>query len=156
MIKLRAPKRFSRGSSKLGGGGGGGGGGAAAPNGGGDIKWELRPGGMLVQKREIKENADEVMITIRVSTVSQCHDISVRATSTFGELKIILSLLTKLGAEEQRLLFKGKEREDEEHLHMVGVRDKDKVLMLEDPAIKERKLLGLARIRGSPYRTISV
>ncbi|KAL0381777.1 UNVERIFIED_CONTAM: hypothetical protein Sangu_0242000 [Sesamum angustifolium] len=49
MIKLRAPKRFSRSSSsKLGGGGGG----AAAANvGGGDIKWELRPGGMLVQKR---------------------------------------------------------------------------------------------------------
>lgn len=75
-----------------------------------------------------------------------------------GELKILLSILTNLEPQEQRLLFKGKEREDHEHLHMVGVRDKDKVLMLEDPAIKERKLLGLARTRviGSPYRTISV
>ncbi|KAL0431607.1 UNVERIFIED_CONTAM: BAG family molecular chaperone regulator 2 [Sesamum radiatum] len=155
MMKLRAPKRFSRSSSsKLGGGGGG----SAVANGGGggDIKWELRPGGMLVQKRETNDNDDEVMITIRVSTVSQWHDISVRATSTFGELKIILSVLTNLEAEEQRILFKGKEREDDEHLHMVGVRDKDKVLMLEDPAVKERKLLGLPRIPGSPYRTISV
>ncbi|KAL0424243.1 UNVERIFIED_CONTAM: BAG family molecular chaperone regulator 2 [Sesamum radiatum] len=153
MIKLRAPKRFSRSSSsKLGGGGGA----AAANVGGGDIKWELRPGGMLVQKREINQNDDDVMITIRVSTVSQWHHISVRPTSTFGELKMVLSVLTKLEAEEQRILFKGKEREDHEHLHMVGVRDKDKVLMLEDPAIKERKLLGLARIPGSPYRTISV
>ncbi|PIN17798.1 hypothetical protein CDL12_09535 [Handroanthus impetiginosus] len=147
MIKLRS-KRFSRSSSKLGGGGGGGGGGAAA-NGGtaaaGEIKWELRPGGMLVQKRESQENSDEVMITIRVSTVSQWHDISVQATSTFGELKVLLSILTNLEPREQRLLFKGKEREDHEHLHMVGVRDKDKVLMLEDPAIKERKLLGLTR-----------
>ncbi|KAG8366810.1 hypothetical protein BUALT_Bualt16G0006500 [Buddleja alternifolia] len=119
MIKLRS-KRFSRSSSKLGGGDG-----VAATNGGGaatgEIKWELRPGGMLVQKRENNENPDEVMIKIRVSTVSQWHDIS---------------------PQEQRLLFKGKEREDHEHLHMLGVRDNDKVLMLEDPAIKERKLLG--------------
>ncbi|KAL0461733.1 UNVERIFIED_CONTAM: BAG family molecular chaperone regulator 2 [Sesamum latifolium] len=155
MIKLRAPKRFSRSSSsKLAAAAGGGA--AAANGGGGDIKWELRPGGMLVQKRETNGNADEVMIEIRVSTVSQWHDISVRATSTFGELKMILSVITNLEAEEQRILFKGKEREDDEHLHMVGVRDKDKVLMLEDPAIKERKLLGLPRIPASPYRTITV
>ncbi|GFP94092.1 bag family molecular chaperone regulator 3 [Phtheirospermum japonicum] len=153
MIKLRS-KRFSRSSSKLGGGGAT----TAAANSGGEIKWELRPGGMLVQKRETKENSDDIMITIRVSTVSQWHDISVQSTSTFGELKILLSLMTNLEAKEQRLLFKGKEREDDEHLHMVGVRDKDKVLMLEDPAIKERKLLGLAQTRvvGSAYRTISV
>ncbi|KAK4409965.1 BAG family molecular chaperone regulator 2 [Sesamum angolense] len=119
MIKLRAPKRFSRSSSsKLRGGG------AAAANAGGDIKWELRPGGMLVQKREINQNDDDVMITIRVSTVSQWHDISVRPTSTFGELKMVLSVLTKLEAEEQRILFKGKEREDHEHLHMVGKRER--------------------------------
>lgn len=81
MIKLRS-KRFSRSSSKLGSGGGNSG---AATTGGGEIKWELRPGGMLVQKRENQENSDEeVMITIRVSTVSKWHDISVQATSTFG------------------------------------------------------------------------
>lgn len=84
MIKLR-PKRFSRSNSKLAAAaGGGGGGGGAATNSGGEIKWELRPGGMLVQKRDSQENAGEVMITIRVSTVSQWHDISVQATSTFG------------------------------------------------------------------------
>ncbi|KAI3452505.1 hypothetical protein Pfo_009169 [Paulownia fortunei] len=154
MIKLRS-KRFSRSSSKLGGGGGS----AANSAGGatGEIKWELRPGGMLVQRRECKENAGEGVITIRVSTVSKWHDISIQATSTFGKLKMLLSLLTNLEPQEQRLLFKGKEREDHEHLHMVGVREKDKVLMLEDPAIKERKLLGLTRtqIIGSPYRTIT-
>lgn len=61
-----------------------------------------------------------------------------------GELKMILSMVTGLEAREQRLLFKGKERDDCEYLHMVGVGDKDKVLLLEDPAIKERKLHGLA------------
>lgn len=73
-MKLR-PKRFSRSSSKLGGGGGSGG----ATNGGGgatgEIKWELRPGGMLVQKRECKATTDE-MIVVRVSTVSYSHDIN--------------------------------------------------------------------------------
>ncbi|PIN03443.1 hypothetical protein CDL12_20409 [Handroanthus impetiginosus] len=159
MIRLR-PKRFSRSSSKLGRGGATSNGGGVAGNGSGaateEIKWELRPGGMLVQKRECKENAGEGTITIRVSTVSQWHDISIRPTSTFGELKMLLSLLTNLEPKEQRLLFKGKEREDSEHLHMVGVRDNDKVLMLEDPAIKEMKLSGLTRTRiiGSPYHTI--
>lgn len=57
-----------------------------------------------------------------------------------GELKRAVSLATGLEPREQRLLFKGKEREDSDHLHMVGVRDRDKVVLLEDPAIKERKL----------------
>ncbi|OMO69119.1 Ubiquitin [Corchorus olitorius] len=125
-----------------------------------EIKWELRPGGMLVQKRETAgSSVGEGLITIRVSTVSQWHDISIESTSTFGELKMILSLVTNLEPREQRLLFKGKEREDDEYLHMVGVRDKDKVLVLEDPAIKEmKKLHGMAGSQqiGTAYRTISV
>ncbi|XP_027154296.1 BAG family molecular chaperone regulator 1 [Coffea eugenioides] len=172
LMKLRS-KKFSRsnsnnnkpenggGNSPINGGGGG-----------GEIKWEVRPGGMLVQKREqcgdsSSNSADsgEGLITLRVSTVSKFYDISVQSTSTFGELKLILSLVTNLEPNEQRLLFKGKEREDCEYLHMVGVRDKDKVLLLEDPALKERKkqlLGGFAgvgsggEVIGSPYRTISV
>ncbi|KAK7381036.1 hypothetical protein VNO78_33560 [Psophocarpus tetragonolobus] len=141
MMKLRS-KRFSRSSSKLGNGS------KASQEKNcksiGEIKWELRPGGMLVQKRESNQSGGEGVITIRVSTVSQWHDISIDATSTFGELKMILSLVTNLEPREQRLLFRGKERDDNEFLHMVGVRDKDKVLLLEDPAIKEMKLLGMA------------
>ncbi|KAH7532416.1 hypothetical protein FEM48_Zijuj04G0017200 [Ziziphus jujuba var. spinosa] len=117
-----------------------------------EIKWELRPGGMLVQRRESGQGVGEGLITIRVSTVSKWHDISIEQTSTFGELKMILSLVTGLEPKEQRVLFKGKEREDGEYLHMVGVRDKDKVLLLQDPAIKEMKLHALATAR----RTISV
>ena len=73
-----------------------------------------------------------------------------------GELKIILSLVTSLEPREQRLLFKGKEREDSEYLHMVGVRDKDKVLLLEDPAIKDKKNNLLGQSIDKPCRTISV
>lgn len=66
----------------------------------------------------------------------------------------MLAMVTDLEPKEQRLLFKGKERDDCEFLHMVGVEDKDKVLLFEDPAIKEMKLLGLAG--NTAYRTISV
>ncbi|KAM7506558.1 hypothetical protein LguiA_017011 [Lonicera macranthoides] len=182
MIKLRS-KIFSRSNSKLRGGDNGGcislngratkgySGGAAAGV-GGEIKWELRPGGMLVQKRENGESTTtsssssssvgEEMIVVKVSTISQCHNISIQPTSTFGELKMMISMVTGLEPKEQRVLYKGKEREDGEYLHMVGVRDKDKVLLLEDPAIKETKLKlhGLARSRAistsAAYRTISV
>ncbi|XVE67791.1 hypothetical protein DITRI_Ditri09bG0016600 [Diplodiscus trichospermus] len=168
MIKLKS-KRFYRGSFKFGNGGNrgsnvkGGEKGCGNNNNISEIKWELRPGGMLVQKRESGASVGEGMINIRVSTVSQWHDISIEATSTFGELKMILSLVTSLEPKEQRLLFKGKEREDDEYLHMVGVRDKDKVLLLQDPAIKEMKLHRLAAAAGggsqqlgTAYRTISV
>lgn len=70
-------------------------------------------------------------------------------------MKIVLSLVTGLEPREQRLLFRGKEREDSDYLHMVGVGDMDKVLLLEDPAYKARKMLGF---RGKQVlgRTISV
>lgn len=75
-----------------------------------------------------------------------------------GELKMILSMVTTLEPRAQRLLFRGKEREDDDFLHMVGVKDMDKVLLLEDPAIKERKLHALAgnQAIGNPCHTITV
>ncbi|KAG5621756.1 hypothetical protein H5410_006974 [Solanum commersonii] len=122
MINLRS-KRFSRKVKSN----------SNINNNGGEIKWELRPGGMLVQKRECENNISnsngEAIITLRVSTASNFYDISIQPTSTFGELKMMLSIVTGLEPKEQRLLFRGKEREDYEHLHMVGVRDKDKLLL---------------------------
>uniref|UniRef100_M8CBT3 Uncharacterized protein n=1 Tax=Aegilops tauschii TaxID=37682 RepID=M8CBT3_AEGTA len=72
-----------------------------------------------------------------------------------GELKVAVSMVTGLEPREQRLLFRGKEREDSDHLHMVGVRDKDKVLLLEDPALKDIKLRSALAGQAvqSPYRT---
>lgn len=71
---------------------------------------------------------------------------------------MVLSMVTGLEPKEQRILFKGKERENEDYLHMVGVRDRDKVLLLEDPALKERKLKAMTgkaqKPMGSgPYNT---
>ncbi|OIT35134.1 bag family molecular chaperone regulator 2, partial [Nicotiana attenuata] len=137
MIKLRS-KRFCKSNWKVGSGAAAAGKsivGSKSIN-SGEIKWELRPGGMLVQKRECHNiNGGEAIITIRVSTLSNWHHISIQPTSTFGELKMILSMVTGLEPKEKRLLYRGKEREDYEHLHMVGVRDKDKVLLFQFPAI---------------------
>ncbi|XP_058110326.1 BAG family molecular chaperone regulator 4 [Magnolia sinica] len=110
-------------------------------NGNEEIDWELRPGGMLVQKRDDGPgSACGPMIKIKVSHGSYQHDISVPAQATFGDLKRLLTQETGLEPQEQRLLFRGKEKDDEECLHMVGVKDMSKVILLEDPASKERKL----------------
>ena len=56
-----------------------------------------------------------------------------------GELKRILAPLTGLRPREQRLLFRGKEREDSDFLHIAGVDDKSRITLVEDPASKEKK-----------------
>jgi hypothetical protein len=50
------------------------------------IEWEVRPGGMLVQKRRSPEDdaAAVEYILVRVSTGWQWHDVSIDATATFG------------------------------------------------------------------------
>lgn len=57
-----------------------------------------------------------------------------------GDIKNAVVQKTGLEAKDQRLLFRGKEKEDEEHLHIAGVKDRSKILLLENPASKERKL----------------
>ncbi|CAM0904126.1 unnamed protein product [Alopecurus aequalis] len=164
MIKLRCPnpkRLFRRSSSKGSGTGsttssddGSDAGGIRGGGGSGEIEWEVRPGGMLVQRRDGR--GDIEVITVRVATGFSWHEVSIGATCTFGELKVIVSMVTGLEPREQRLLFRGKEREDSDHLHMVGVRDKDKVLLLEDPALKDMKLRAAAlaaQAVQSPYRT---
>ncbi|XAR60758.1 hypothetical protein NMG60_11034249 [Bertholletia excelsa] len=115
------------------------------------IDWELRPGGMLVQKRSGVgsdsggASSGGPMIKIKVSHGSSHHDITVPAQSTFGDLKKALARETGLEPKEQRLLFRGKEKDDGDYLHMVGVTDLSKVILLEDPASKERKLQEMKR-----------
>jgi hypothetical protein len=52
------------------------------------IEWEVRPGGMLVQKRRSPEEEDAAVevILVRVSTGCQWHDVNIDATATFGKL----------------------------------------------------------------------
>ncbi|KAB1206971.1 hypothetical protein CJ030_MR7G008113 [Morella rubra] len=46
---------------------------------------------------------------------------------------------------EKRLVFRGKEKDDEESFDMASVKDMSKVLLLKDPASKERKLEEMER-----------
>ncbi|XP_059660895.1 BAG family molecular chaperone regulator 4-like [Cornus florida] len=115
------------------------------------IDWEMRPGGMLVQKRDVASGTEpaatnsDTMIKIKVSHASYQHHITVPDQSTFGDLKKVLAHETGLEPKAQRLLFRGKEKGDEECLHMVGVKDMSKLILLEDPASKERKLKEMNR-----------
>ncbi|KAM1756729.1 hypothetical protein EV1_006050 [Malus domestica] len=112
------------------------------------IDWELRPGGMLVQKRDIGGANSGIMIKIKVSHGSYYHDVFVHAQSTFGDLKRVLSPETGLEPKEQRLLFRGKEKEDNDCLHIAGVKDMSKIVLLEDPASKEKKLEEMKKNQG--------
>ncbi|KAJ6985008.1 BAG family molecular chaperone regulator 4-like [Populus alba x Populus x berolinensis] len=122
-----------------------------------EIDWELRPGGMLVQKRDVGVGSSGPMIKIKVSHGSCHYDTDVPAQSTFGDLKKVLANETGLEPKEQRLLFRGKERENDEYLHMVGVKDMSKVILFEDPASKERKLEEMKRNQGTfeAYEAVS-
>lgn len=48
---------------------------------------------------------------------------------------------TGLQLEEQRLVFKGKERENKAFLDISGVKDRAKVELLEDPLCRERRIV---------------
>ncbi|KAM1494753.1 hypothetical protein ACFX15_028653 [Malus domestica] len=112
------------------------------------IDWELRPGGMLVQKRDTGDANSGIMIKIKVSHGSYYHDLIVHAQSTFGDLKRVLAHDTGLEPKEQRLLIRGKEKEDNECLHIAGVKDMSKIVLLEDPASKEKKLEEMKKNQG--------
>lgn len=81
MIKLRCSKKLFRRSSSKGSSSGSDGGDAGG--GRGEIEWEVRPGGMLVQKRDGR--GDVEIITVRIATGFSWHDVSIGATCTFGE-----------------------------------------------------------------------
>lgn len=60
--------------------------------------------------------------------------------SITGDIKKLLVHKTGLEPEEQRLFFRGIEKDDKENLHLGGVKDKSKLLLLEGNTSKERKL----------------
>ncbi|CAF1784651.1 BnaC09g43130D [Brassica napus] len=88
-----------------------------------------------------QESDGEDLISIRVSTFAHFNDLSIEAT--FGELKMVLTLLTGLEPKQQRLLFNG------EYPHMVGVTEKKDMFLLEGPALTEKRLIDLNNISTS-------
>ncbi|KAL1567487.1 BAG family molecular chaperone regulator 2-like [Salvia divinorum] len=111
------------------------------------VEWEMRPGGMLVQKRSESSSGDlsTPNLRIRVMYGAVLVQISANAQSTFGELKKLLTAETGLQPAEQRLIFRGKERENGEYLDTCGVKDRSKVVLIDDPESKERRMVEMRR-----------
>ncbi|KAI3917424.1 hypothetical protein MKW92_025899 [Papaver armeniacum] len=113
-----------------------------------ESEWELRPGGMLVQKRNPDSDRAVVpppTIRVRVKHNSIYHEIYINSQASFGELKKMLSAPTGLHPDDQKILFKDKERDSKAYLDVVGVKDRSKIVVMEDPMRQERRFLEMRK-----------
>ncbi|KAG9439399.1 hypothetical protein H6P81_019564 [Aristolochia fimbriata] len=110
-----------------------------------DVEWELRPGGMLVQKRGEQSASLAPIFRVRVAYGALRYEISISSQSTFGELKKLVYSETSLQPEEQKLVFRGKERGNNEYLDISGVKDRSKIVLIEDPTSRERRHIEMRR-----------
>lgn len=107
-------------------------------------QWEIRPGGMLVQKRNSDSNPTSApipTIRVRVKYGSSYHDIYINSQASFGELKKKLAEPTGLHPQDQKLIFKDKERDSKAFLDAARVKDGSKIVLVEDFASRERRCL---------------
>ncbi|KAL4301966.1 hypothetical protein GQ457_10G022340 [Hibiscus cannabinus] len=111
----------------------------------GEIDWEMRPGGMLVQKRNQNGDVPSPDVRLRVVYGAMRYEISVNSRATFGEVKKRLAAETGLQPSDQRVIFKGKDRENGEYLDMCGAKDRSKLVLMEDPASIERRFIQMRR-----------
>ncbi|KAJ8423075.1 hypothetical protein Cgig2_003581 [Carnegiea gigantea] len=107
--------------------------------------WEMRPGGMLVQKRNLDSDkiSSNPIPTIKVSVKfgSYYHDIQINSHSSFGELKKMLAETTGLHPQDQKLIFRDKERDSKAFLDVSGVRDGSKIVLVQDMISQEKRFL---------------
>ncbi|XP_047325769.1 BAG family molecular chaperone regulator 3 [Impatiens glandulifera] len=124
-----------------------------------DGAWEMRPGGMLVQKRtdSHKDRVPPPNIRVRVKYGSIYHEVNISSQATFGELKKMLSAPTGLHHQEQKILFKDKERDNNTFLDVVGVKEKSKLVVIEDPISQEKRYLEMRKnaIMEKAFKSIS-
>lgn len=113
---------------------------------------DIRPCGMLVQKRNGETNPTSVSthtIKVRVKYGSSYHEICISSHASFGELKKLLAAPTKLHHEDQKLIFKNKERDSKEYLDVARVKDGSKIVLVEDIVSREKRCLELLRIANA-------
>ncbi|XP_037435455.1 BAG family molecular chaperone regulator 3-like [Triticum dicoccoides] len=108
-------------------------------------EWEVRPGGMLVQKRDPGSDAPAgapvptIRLKVKFNAVS--HEIYISSQASFGEVKKMMSEKTGLHHEDQKVLYKGKEMDSKAFLDMSGVKDRSKLALLEDPDAQAKRLI---------------
>ncbi|KAJ4783876.1 BAG family molecular chaperone regulator 2 [Rhynchospora pubera] len=111
--------------------------------------WEVRPGGMLVQKRTPDSDAPAgppvPAIRVKVKYAGLYHEVYISSQASFGELKKLLSERTGLHPEDQKLVFKEKERDSKAFLDISGVKDRSKMVLLEDPTAQAKRLIEQCR-----------
>ncbi|CAH8382836.1 unnamed protein product [Eruca vesicaria subsp. sativa] len=112
----------------------------------GDGEWELRPGGMVVQRRSDDSSNVPRDIHVRVKFGSVQHEISINSQSTFGELKKRLSVKTRVHHQDMKILYKDKERDSKMFLDLCGVKDGSRLVLKEDPISQEKRLLEMRKL----------
>ncbi|KFK34422.1 hypothetical protein AALP_AA5G142700 [Arabis alpina] len=136
-----------------------------------DSEWEVRPGGMLVQRRDDAASSSDQSLQdpdsasavfsqsmkITVSHASSQHDLHLSAHSSFGDVKKALVEKTGLEASELKILFRGLEKDDADQLQAAGVKDGSKVVLVEDhtktveqqpPLMTQEMLKALAAVKA--------
>ncbi|KAL1830432.1 hypothetical protein ACET3Z_000083 [Daucus carota] len=106
--------------------------------------WEMRPTGMLVQKRNIDADHCSVPVpTIRVKVKygSSYLDFDISPQASFGDLKKLVAKPTGVHHEDQKLIFIDKERESRTFLDGAGVKDGSKLVLVADVDARESRYL---------------
>ncbi|KAL5064438.1 hypothetical protein RYX36_026175 [Vicia faba] len=110
-------------------------------------EWELRPGGMLVQKRNSDANkSSSSIIKVNVKYASSSHQIHISSHASFGQLKKMLTESTGLHVEDQKIIFKKKVRDSKSYLDVERVKDGSKLVLIEDIESRERRVLEKQKI----------
>ncbi|CAM0912523.1 unnamed protein product [Alopecurus aequalis] len=111
--------------------------------------WEVRPGGMLVQKRDAGDDDQPALesvkpvptIRVKAKHCGVTHEIYISAEATFGELRKLVAERALAHPEDLKVLYKSKEKDPKEFLDMYGVKDRSKITVLDDPEARARRLL---------------
>ncbi|KAK6120237.1 hypothetical protein DH2020_045928 [Rehmannia glutinosa] len=88
---------------------------------------------------ELEPDLGPATLNIKVSHGLNEHEVAVPSNSSFGDLKSIIVQKMGLNPETHKLLFRGKEKEDDENLQTAGVKDNSKVLLMEDTTCRQEK-----------------
>ncbi|KAL4602704.1 hypothetical protein ACB092_10G073500 [Castanea dentata] len=109
-------------------------------------EWEIRPGGMLVQKRDMNQGTVSIpTIKVRVKYGSLCHEIQISSEASFGDLKKMLAELTGLHPLDQKLIYKNKERVSKAYLDAARVKNGSKIELVEDIVSRERRCVEMLK-----------
>ncbi|VAI74693.1 unnamed protein product [Triticum turgidum subsp. durum] len=83
--------------------------------------WEVRPSGMLVQKRTPDSDpppggAPVPTIRVKVKYAGVYHEVYINSQASFGELKKLMSEKTGLHPDDQKVVYKDRERDSKAFL----------------------------------------